>query len=175
MCLTLGLFVDGGDVFLMFLITTFLSFAEPETESQIRCREDAESKAQILEDAKDRCRWVVPTGGESDNAPGCTGLILVGREYRPRESTWTGSGHNGHLMCESPYNEKENSYVDNQPQFAFTCSICTTANSTPQLDDECIRSMKEREVALCEQGVPRMRYRYELGRDPIPVSRGSSQ
>lgn len=153
----------------ILLTAVLMSQAQQETESQVRCKEDAEAKSKILTDAISQCQWVVPTGDELANGPNCTGVQLIGERYEQRASTWTGGGHNGHLMCGSPYNEKESSYVNNRPMFAFTCSICTTSNNTPQLDQECIRTMRERELALCQAGVPRMMYRYEPGSDPVPV------
>lgn len=156
------------------ILLIFLASAQQKTESQVRCEQAVEDKAKILTDSLSRCQWVVPDGTESDNGnvAGCSQYVLVNGKYETRANTWMGSGHSGNIVCGSPYNEQESSYVDNQPMFTFHCSQCTTTSRAAQLEESCIEEMRRRELSLCDIGVPRMRYRYQPGRDPVPVEVG---
>ncbi len=161
-------------MFFSIFLLTFLTSGQQTLTSQEMCEQAVEAKAQILNTVKSECQWELPAPGES-NPEGCSRYEDVNGEQVERTSTYLQSGHHGHLVCGSTLREQESSYQNRIPQFKYFCARCSTSDRNNQLDDNCLRSMRESELAYCRSGGAKMQYQYAPGRAPTPASRGSAQ
>lgn len=164
----------------------------PVTESMKLCLDNAVAKCQMLEKSQKQCKWKLPEVVEgkdyitAEKRSECSvfrydGADEMESEQRGRDadknkgrykrkSTYTGSGHEGILDCANKDGATVTSHRNQNPMITYECARCSTTDPAPELSQSCREDMFADEVKMCKQGRPKMNFRYNPGKDPVPVN-----